>query len=278
MRLSTAFHQTYAYLRSRVLSWLAFVLSAQCFVSATAISQEAPTWSLLIEVVDLMQVGDYGKAEERLQQSSPTDPHALRLRLELAQRNGALDRAEAYAERLLSLHNTGQLRLSGEIGAAAFAAWKLGSWKRANRLFIEAAERNPVPISVYVDWGNLYLEKYNGAEAETIFQDALKSEEESPEWSRWKKDSAYVGLAEALRAQFKGGVTDLLESALKLNPDNLEIHALQGSMAIVEENWSDVAKWIDQGLEKECELSPPARVEGCRTPFPGRRRTIRAGF
>ena len=244
-------------------------LGALCLASAIVSSQEALATSLLIEVVDLMQAGKYAMAEERLEQSSPTDPHALRLRLELAQRSGALDRAEAHAERLLSLHNSGQLRLSGEIGAAAFAAWKLGSWKRANGLFIEAAERNPVPISVYVDWGNLYLEKYNGAEAESIFQDALKAQEESPEWSRWKKDSAYVGLAEALRAQFKDGVSDLLESALKLNPDNLEIHALKGSMAIVEENWSDVAKWIDQGLEKNSSYLPLLELKTVEHHFRG---------
>ena len=251
------------------LGQLAFGLCVLCLAPGIAFGQEASTSSLLVEVLDLMQTGAYGQAEERLQQVSPTDPHALRLRLELAQRSGALDRAEACAERLLSLHSTGQLRLSGEIGAAAFAAWKLGSWKRANGLFIEAAERNPVPISVYVDWGNLYLEKYNGAEAETIFQDALKSEEESPEWSRWKKDSAYVGLAEALRAQFKGGVADLLESALKLNPDNLEIHALQGSMAIVEENWSDVAKWIDPGLEKNASYLPLLELKAVQHHFRG---------
>ena len=261
--------QTLPNLRSSVLSLLTFGLCALCLAPRTAFGQEAPTSSLLIEVVDLMQAGSYGKAEERLQQSSPTDPQALRLRLELAQRSGAVDRTEAYAERLLRLHSTGQLRLSGEIGAAAFAAWKLGSWKRANGLFIEAAERNPVPISVYVDWGNLYLEKYNGAEAETIFQDALKSEEESPEWSRWKKDAVYVGLAEALRAQFKGGVAELLESALKLNPENLEIHALKGSMAIVEENWSAVAKWLDQGLEKNANYLPLLELKAVEHHFRG---------
>ncbi len=251
------------------ISRLTFVLCVLCLVPATGFAQEAPTSAFLSEVLDLMQAGEYGKAEERIQQSSPTDPHALRLRLELAQRSGAVDRAEAYAERLLSLHDSGRLRLSGEIGAAAFAAWKLGSWKRANGLFIEAADRDPVPIAVYVDWGNLYLEKYNGAEAETIFQDALRLEEENPEWSRWKKDSAYVGLAEALRAQFKGGVADLLESALKLNPDNLEVHALKGSMAIVEENWGEVAKWIDQGLERNASYLPLLELKAVKHHFRG---------
>ena len=250
------------------ISRLAFVLSALCLAPAIAFSQ-APSSSLLNEVLDLMEVGDYGKAEERMQQSSPTDPQALRLRLELAQRSGAMDRAEANAKSLLRLHDLGRLNLSGEIGAAAFAAWKLGSWKRANLLFLKAADRNPVPISVYVDWGNLYLEKYDGAEAETIFQDALRLEEESSEWSRWKKDSAYVGLAEALRAQSKGGVADLLESALKLNPDNLEVHALRGSMAIVEENWSDVDKWIDQGLEKNENYLPLLELKAVEHHFRG---------
>ena len=251
------------------ISRLVFPLGALCLAAATAFSQEASTSAVLDEVLDLMQAGDYGQAEEHLQQSSPTDPHALRLRLELAQRRGAVDRAEAYAERLLNLHGSGQLRLSGEIGAAAFAAWQLGSWKRANGLFIEAAKKDPVTISVYVDWGNLYLAKYNGAEAESIFQDALRLEAENPEWSRWKKESAYVGLAEALQAQFKGGVADLLESALKLNPDNLEVHALQGSMAIVEENWSEVAKWIDQGLERNAHYLPLLELKAVEHHFRG---------
>lgn len=251
------------------LSRLTFTFMAVCLIASGSLGQSTKTASPLPQVIDLMESGDYGKAEDRLQQGSSTDAHVLRLRMELAERRGALDLVEVYAEHLLSLYNSGRLRLPGEVGAAAFAAWKLGSWKQANQLFLEAADKAPVPLTVYVDWGNLYLEKYNGAEAESIFQDALQSEGKSPGWSRWDRDSAFVGLAKALRAQFKTGVSEFIESALELNQENLEAHALKASMAIVEEDWGEVDKWIGKGLEKNGNYLPLLELKAVKHHFRG---------
>ncbi len=108
-----------------------------------------------------------------VESASDLDPYVLRLLVELTTREGRRDEADIYARRLLGLYQSGQLSTSQEIAQAAYAAWQLALWQDANQLFMEAAAIKPVAVSLFVDWGNLYLKKYNAAEAELIFRGRL---------------------------------------------------------------------------------------------------------
>ncbi|MDA2923184.1 tetratricopeptide repeat protein [Acidobacteria bacterium AH-259-L09] len=205
--------------------------------------------TLLSEVQRLMHQGRYEKAKERLKRAPNRDPYVLRLLLELAQREGREGETEIYARHLLRLHDSGQLRTSQEIAQAAYAAWQLDLWQDANQLFMEASKSEPISLSLFVDWGHLYLKKYDAGEAESIFQDGIKSGQPSSGYFRWGSDDAYVGLAHALDSQFKTGAAEALAKALELNPKNLEAFLLKAKLAIKEANWQKAQDWIEKGLK-----------------------------
>ena len=218
--------------------WLLF------FVSSGWLAFPA-TPTELAQVRVLVGTGRYEEAETLLKRASDSDPQVLRFWLDLARRKGEWKEAEGYALRLMQLYRMGRLNGSLAIGQAAYAAWKLDLWKDANQLFLESARVGPVPVSVFVDWGNLYLEKYNAPEAELIFLDALKS---STRGSTVGLDTAYVGLARALKAQSKAGSAEALQQALKLNARSLEAFTFSASLALQEEDWKETLDWIQKGL------------------------------
>lgn len=216
-------------------------LLCAALLSCALTAQAAAT---LWEVKSLMLAGRYEEAEALLEQAPDTDPEALRLRVDLAKRKGNSAAVEGYARRLLQLYEMGRLATAAAIGQAAYAAWQLDRWKDANDLYLEAAKLGPLPVTVLVDWGNLYLEKYNAAEAESIFREAFNSPA-----STTGLDGAHAGLARALRAQSKEGSDQAAQKALELNPQNLEAFTFYASLALEEEDWKEAQSWIDKGLQ-----------------------------
>ncbi|TDI11594.1 MAG: tetratricopeptide repeat protein [Acidobacteria bacterium] len=238
-----------------------FTLSTSLASQVGSLAERAPI-KLLTEVQEFMQEGRYDRAEKQLKSASLSDPHVLRLLVELTQREGRRDEAQSYSRRLLSLYQSGQLNTSEDIGQAAYAAWQLSLWQDANRIFIEAAQVQPVSVSLFVDWGNLYLKKYNAAEAELIFRDGIQAMgQPTSEFFRWGVDAAYVGLAQALKGQFRPGATAALAKALDLNPNNLQAYAFNTSLAIEDKNWQEAQEWIEKGLKKNKLFLPLLELE-----------------
>ena len=237
-----------------------FTLSTSFASQVGSLSERAPI-KLLTEVQQFMQEGRYDRAEKRLKSASNSDPSVLRLLVELTKREGRRDEAESYSRRLLGLHRSGQLNTSEDIAQAAYAAWQLSLWQDANRIFIEAAQVQPVAVSLFVDWGNLYLKKYNAAEAESIFRDGIQAGQPSSGYFRWGVDAAYVGLAQALKGQFRPGVDEALAKALELNPQNLQAFAFKTSLAIEDKNWQEAQDWIEKGLKNNKLFLPLLELE-----------------
>lgn len=238
-----------------------FTLSTSLASQVGSLSERAPI-NLLTKVQEFMQEGRYDRAEKQLKSASLSDPHVLRFLVELTQREGRRDEAQSYSRRLLSLYQSGQLNTSEDIGQAAYAAWQLSLWQDANRIFIEAAQVQPVSVSLFVDWGNLYLKKYNAAEAELIFRDGIQAMgQPTSEFFRWGVDAAYVGLGQALRGQFRPGATEALAKALDLNPNNLQAYAFKTSLAIEDKNWQEAQEWIEKGLKKNKLFLPLLELE-----------------
>ncbi len=198
------------------------------------------------EIHDLLYRGRYGEAEKRLQ--SHSEPVALRLRMELAERRG--DRAEAnrLARVLLQLAASGSLVTSTDIAHAAVGAWQLDRWHDANELFLKAAQTPPVYALLYIDWGYLYLEQYNPAEAESIFQDGINSPALASTPVRWGPAAAELGLALAMQAQGKPGWMELLNKVLEMDLPPLRAIAFRALVAVREDNWEDAEEWIHKGL------------------------------
>ncbi len=207
------------------------------------------------QALDQMQKGRWDQAEETLasasgQSVSHAGALALRLRIELLERQGRYEEARNVAAGLLRLYQSGLLESASDLGQAAYAAWRLQRWEDANDIFIRASQMDEVPFSMYVDWGELYLEKYNPAEAEGIFKDGLEAaSKEYDGIQRWSKADLDLGLAKALDAESSPGMKEVLTKALNLAPENPRIAAYRGRLALGEEDWDKAAEIADQGLK-----------------------------
>lgn len=221
------------------------------------------------QVLDQISSGAYREAETVLSGSAPDHPFALRLRLELAEREGRQAEQKELAERLLRLYRSGSLNTSEALSQAAYAAWKVQQWERANQIFMEAARRNPVSRSMYVDWGHLYLEKYNAAEAETIFHDAIASPASVEYPPRWSDVHARLGLARSLREQSKPGASQIIDELASEAPDNLELIAYQASAAVEEDDWDRASELIEGGLALNPGFLPLLELRAAREFFLG---------
>ncbi len=212
-------------------------------LTALLVSGASAAQSKLDDARQLMQKGRYNKAEELLDPQS-ADAGELRLLLDLAKRTGRFAEAGRHANRLLLLFQSGRFSQPGQMAQAAYAAWYLDRWHEADEIYKAAAEKEDVPASLYIDWGNLYLAKYSVAEAEEIFQDAINaSPEDSP------PAAAFVGLAQVGKILSRPGGDQALERALEIEPDNLEAISVKAEWAISAESWQEAVKWIGKGLK-----------------------------
>ncbi len=221
--------------------------------AATASAQPDIDWA---EIREQAGKGRYEDVEKRL--SDRWEPLALRWRIELAERKGERAEARQLAQRLLA--GAGQTGRTEDLAQAAFAAWRLDMWHDSNQLFIQVAEQPDASLSAYVDWGNLYLQQYNAADAESIFLDALKVEQQRPT-DRWGKADAYLGLARAIQAQHRPEAEGALEKAAELEPDHLDLLAHRAEEAIRESDWEEAKQLLERGLKRNRHYLPLLRLE-----------------
>ncbi len=123
----------------------------------------------------------------------------------------------------------------------AEAYWKLGDKKRANdESFRAAVKLRPKDAHTRVRWGRLFLDTYNKAEAEKLFQEALELDPKSAE--------AHLGLAMIAGDRFESKAIEQANEALKLQPDMIEAHTLLASIALEEEDSKKAAEHLDRAL------------------------------
>ena len=213
----------------------------------------AQTTDVVSEVLDLMEKGRYPAAEEKALQGG--SPLVLRLSLELAKRRGDLAAVRTWAQRLLDLYRAGRLQTSSQMSQAAYAAWQLDLWQDSNQIYIEAAKLSPVSPSLYVDWGHLYLEKYNPAEAEAIFSDALAALELAGDEERWREVDIHVGMAKVLASA--GRPTEpALERAEEADSENLDLIAFKIHALVEESSWVEAEELLAPSLKSNKNFVP----------------------
>ncbi len=206
----------------------------------------AQTEDLVGEVLNLMGKGRYPAAEEKALQGS--SPLVVRLSLELAKRRGDGVAVRNRAQRLLNLYRAGQLQTSSQMSQAAYAAWQLDLWQDSNQIYIEAAKLSPVSPSLYVDWGHLYLQKYNPGEAEAIFSDALAALQLAGDEERWQEVDIHLGMAKTLGAAGRP-TAPAVESAEKADAENLDLMAFKIHAMVEESSWVEAEELLTAGLK-----------------------------
>lgn len=145
-------------------------------------------------------------------------------------------RAEAQVQlrRAVDRYADGLVFSSEDTAQVARASWLLGEFHDANSLFTEATRLDPNNLEAHALWGELFLEKYNAADAQRSFEDALAIN------TRYLP--ALVGIARVT------GDRDALERALAINPGFVPALETQAQLLFVNDQEDEALSAIDAAL------------------------------
>jgi len=187
--------------------------------------------------------GHYGPAEAALRPVAlrlPTSEAALQLGL-LQQMLGRADAATVLS-RVAALADTSDD--PSELARAARALRALGRFQEANATYREAVGIAPGDPAIQTAWGELFLEKYEKAEALKSFQMVLQLD---PTWT-----PAILGSARALSDENPPQAIALAKRALEVNPSSVDAQVFLAAEA-ADANKHDEARL---SLEKALAVNP----------------------
>lgn len=142
---------------------------------------------------------------------------------------------------LLELYSRIEAQDGKDLGLAAIALQQLQQYRESNRYFRRATQADPDDLDTQIAWGNLFLEKYDPANASTSFKAALKINPNLPE--------ALLGMALTLTRGSSEQAEALLTKALKVNPNLEPAQAALAEIAIDREDFEAAEKRIRLCLE-----------------------------
>jgi len=124
--------------------------------------------------------------------------------------------------------------------------WGLERYQEANDQFRIAVAQSDQNANYRVRWGLLLHERFNNAEAEDLFKEALQRDS--------KNARAYLGLALVSADGFDSKAIEWTTKALELDPKLVEAHELMASLALEDSDTQQALAQTDQALK----LSPEA--------------------
>jgi tetratricopeptide (TPR) repeat protein len=155
---------------------------------------------------------------------------------------GEIEEAKRGFRRLLAAYNENDDLSSEELVAVALACRQLGQddpqlFKDALRAFDEAIARDPDNVDARVRLAELFLEKYNSADASSALEEA----------ERRAPDDARVLLARARVSDFDGapGVLLLVERALAAAPKRVEARVFKAELLLEQEDFEGAARYAE---------------------------------
>ena len=185
--------------------------------------------------------GRYADAEQLLgpvAQGMPSSAAGLEFGL-LLQRVGRRDEARPFLEAVTALGLRSRRpvdKYHGGIGAGA-----LGNFRQANGLIRSAALGAPDDPAIQTAWAELFLEKYNKADAVKSFTEALELDDE---WA-----PAHVGMARALADENPPIARMSVDRALEIDPRNLGAHLFIAEQELGDRNIEAAQESIRRALE-----------------------------
>ncbi len=184
--------------------------------------------------------GELRLASQALQKARRHETCRNRAELKLARIQEEQGQSPQSRRLLLELYSRIEAQEGKELGLAAMALQHLQQYRESNHYFRRATRAEPDDLHTQVAWGNLFLEKYDPANASTSFKAALKINPNLPE--------ALLGMALTL-----GGSSEqaeaLLKKALEVNPNLEPAQAALAEIAIDREDFEAAEKSIRQCLE-----------------------------
>jgi len=137
-------------------------------------------------------------------------------------------------------YSENQPRGAEELIFVAQAFTLLEKFKDANEVYQDARAADPTSAEAFIGQGKLLNEKYQYGEAATLFQDAFKINESSPD--------AQAGLAESVRVTSNEAAAAAVEKALKVNPRHVDALVLRAWLSLEADQAELASKSLDQAL------------------------------
>jgi len=128
----------------------------------------------------------------------------------------------------------------------AESLWQAHQYKEAGQVFESLVKTQPKNADYKVRYGRLLLERFNRADAASLFQEALEIKKDHP--------GALLGMALVAADSFEGKAAELAHEALKSDPQLLEAQELLARLALEDNNPAKAAEEADKALK----LSPNA--------------------
>jgi len=142
--------------------------------------------------------------------------------------------AGAFACAVLSISaNAQSLRV-------AEALWKAHDYKGASAEFGNLVKLDPKNAEYRARWGELFLERYNPADASSLFQEALEIDP--------KNSRALLGMARVLADSYNGKAKEAADKALEFNPKLYEADELKARIALEDDNQKDARAAAEAAL------------------------------
>ncbi len=181
-------------------------------------------------------VGDYARAESLLQPlaaKTPGGDAAVELGVLQTYQGKRAEARKTLQYVLLAAQNADTGRDFLRAGRAARA---LGRFEDANGFFREAVALAPDDVEINTAWGELFLEKYNHADAVRSFEPALKADADYA--------PALLGMARALADDNPPQAMAFAQRALKANPRNVAAMLVMAEGAIGNDRKPEAHDWL----------------------------------
>ena len=204
------------------------------------LSAAADERSIVLRARAHLARGRYAEAEKLLAGRAAANP-AGDAALELGQLQLYLGRRAEGARTLQMVLTRGSEGTPADLMRLGLAARALGRFQDANGFFRAASARAPDDPVINTAWGDLFLEKYNRADAVKSYQAALQAAGDYV--------PAQIGLARATIEGNPPAARSAIEAALKINPNYAAAHLLLAEMALDDRERAEARASIRKALE-----------------------------
>ncbi|GJM12673.1 MAG: hypothetical protein DHS20C12_10760 [Pseudohongiella sp.] len=142
--------------------------------------------------------------------------------------------AYSILDQAVQRYNNGLVFASEDVAMVALASWLMGNFHDANSLFSEATRANPNNLEAHALWADLFLEKYNAADAERSYQEALDI--------NGRYVPALVGMANVV------GDERALQRALAVNPNSVPAMETYGQLLMLNGREDEAQEYFERVL------------------------------
>ena len=189
----------------------------------------------------LESMGQYREAETAYRASAEIKQDLWRNILmvaELFTNTGREQQADDLYNYIYRTFKNNEFRTAEEFGLAGRAASRIGEFRDANSAFRTAHQLEPNHIRNLYWWAELFREKYNDADAQRTYDEAIAA---NPEYAL-----TYVGYAKSVNSFAKK--EELAELALEKNPNSVEARDILAGLSILDGLLEQAATLLNDAL------------------------------